>query len=119
MSAAEQPTDIYARFAAAWAARDIEALLSCVTDDVVYGASVGHEPGTTYRGKAAVADGFRAMMAHDHGSVLTPGRTVFVGDLGFAEWTYRGPAGEVRGIDVLVFRDGLLAVKDAYRKCRA
>ena len=118
MSVEERNRALYETFAAAWSRGDIDDLLSCVTEDIVYGASVGDEPGQTYRGRAAVGAGFKAIMAHDHQSVMVPGRTVFQGDLGFVEWTSRGPGGDVRGIDVLVFRDGLIAVKDAYRKCR-
>lgn len=119
MSVEDRNRAIYAAFVEAWANRDIARLLSCLTDDVVYGASVGDEPGCTYRGKAAAGEGFRTIMAYDRGGVMTIGRTTFVGDLAYVEWTSRGPNGDVRGIDVLEFRGGLIAVKDAYRKSRS
>jgi hypothetical protein len=39
------------RFSEAWAKRDIDGLMALVTDDIVYGASVGPEPGATLRGR--------------------------------------------------------------------
>ncbi|NOT41931.1 MAG: nuclear transport factor 2 family protein [Alphaproteobacteria bacterium] len=110
--------ETHARFAQAWAARDVKELLSCLTDDVVYSASVGPEPGATYRGKRDASDGFELIMAHDGSGTMKVTHTVFVADRAYAEWVHHGPLGEVRGIDLLVFRDGLIAVKDAYRKGR-
>ena len=118
MSGEERHRAVYAAFASAWSQRNLDALLSYVTEDIVYGASVGDEPGQTYRGKRAVRAGFETIMAHDRAGVMVPGRSVFQGNLGYAEWTSQSSHGDVRGIDVLVFRDGLIAVKDAYRKCR-
>lgn len=110
--------ETHARFAKAWATRDMKALLSCLTDDVVYSASVGPEPGATYRGKRDAGEGFELIMAHDGSGSMEVTHTVFIADRAYAEWVHRGPLGEVRGIDLLVFRDGLIAVKDAYRKGR-
>src|SRR5207302_4000436 len=42
------------RFSEAWAKRDIDGLMALVTDDIFYGASVGPEPGATFRGRDAV-----------------------------------------------------------------
>lgn len=118
MSDAARNRAVYDAFAAAWAARDIDQLVSYLTDDVVYGASVGAEPGATYRGKVAAAEGFRHVMAHDLFGETTVGQATFCGDFGYVAWTNCGPGGTVRGFDVLEFRDGLIAVKDAYRKSR-
>jgi ketosteroid isomerase-like protein len=41
-------------FAAAWARHDVETLMTFLTDDCVYEASVGPEPGRTYAGREAV-----------------------------------------------------------------
>jgi ketosteroid isomerase-like protein len=45
-------------FATAWGKRDLETLMELFTDDCVYKASVGAEPGATYVGKAAVRAGW-------------------------------------------------------------
>lgn len=51
---ARMTTARLAAFSAAWAAKDIDALMTFMTDDCVYAASVGPEPGKTFVGKEAV-----------------------------------------------------------------
>jgi len=111
------------RFSDAWATRDIDGLMALVTDDIVYGASVGPEPGATFRGRDEVRRGFELMLRHDQVLREHAGPVVIVGDRGFAEWTYEvrladGSDGCERGIDVLEFANGRLARKDAFRKVR-
>src|SRR4051794_17001433 len=65
--------DLLARFAAAWAGRDVTAVLDLMCEDGVYGASVGPEPGTTYRGRNEIERGLRAMFAHDDGAAIDQG----------------------------------------------
>ena len=76
---------VWQRFSEAWAKRDIDGLMALVTDDVVYGASVGPEPGTTYRGRDAVRRGFERMLLHDQALRVHAGPVMIVGDRGFAE----------------------------------
>ena len=76
------------RFSEAWAKRDIDGLMALVTDDIFYGASVGPEPGATFRGRDAVRRGFDHMLRHDEVLREHAGLVVIVGDHGFAEWTY-------------------------------
>lgn len=108
---------LYLAFASAWSAGDIEALASMVTDDVFYGASVGPEPGASYRGRREAIEGFRTIMQYDRGKAMSPVVAEFIGDTAFVEWLTMGPSGQVRGFDVIKFRDGRIASKDAYRKC--
>jgi ketosteroid isomerase-like protein len=108
-------------FAAAWDARDVDRLMQHMTEDCVYLASVGPEPGRTYIGAAAVREGFRAMLAHDADGESRGGRIFIVGQLGVAEWSYlksgsHGTIVEVRGCDILEFRGAKIARKDAFRK---
>ena len=49
-------------FGAAWDAKDLDKLMSFVTEDCVYSASIGPEPGQTFRGRDAVRAGFAAML---------------------------------------------------------
>jgi 2-iminobutanoate/2-iminopropanoate deaminase len=111
------------RFSEAWAKRDIDGLMALVTDDIIYGASVGPEPGATFRGRDEVRRGFEHMLRHDQVLREHAGPVLIVGDHGFAEWTYDvrladGSDGCERGIDVLEFANGRLARKDAFRKVR-
>ncbi|MEV1243357.1 nuclear transport factor 2 family protein [Nonomuraea sp. NPDC049750] len=117
------PRDCLARFADAWARRDVGALLELMTEDAVYAASVGPEPGRTFRGHAEPADGFRAMFEHDAGAVIEQGEPLINGEWAVCTWTYHlvsdsgSPYCEY-GIDLWRFRDGKICLKDAYRKTR-
>jgi rhodanese-related sulfurtransferase/ketosteroid isomerase-like protein len=109
------------QFGAAWACEDLDALMGFVTDDCVYLASVGPEPGTTYRGREQVRRGFAAMLAYDRGRGRQEGTVVVAGDSGFAEWSFTetttdGGRRMIRGCDLFEFRDGRISRKDAYRK---
>jgi ketosteroid isomerase-like protein len=109
------------QFGEAWDAGDVDKLMSMITDDCVYSASVGPEPGATYAGKQAVREGFLAMLAHDSSGVSRTGRVFVAGNLGVGEWSYLFGAGseaecEVRGCDIFEFRGGRISRKDAFRK---
>ena len=109
------------QFGDAWNARDIDELMSMMTDDCVYCASVGPEPGTTYVGKEAVRQGFLAMLAFDSDGVSRAGRVFIAGSVGVSEWSYLFRAGlgadfEIRGCDIFEFRSGRISRKDAFRK---
>ncbi|MFJ7078966.1 nuclear transport factor 2 family protein [Streptomyces sp. NPDC098781] len=115
------PHKCLAQFAAAWAERDVAGLLDLMTDDAVYAASVGPEPGRTFRGHHELAGGFRAMFEHDADAVIEQDEPVVKGDWAVSTWTYRfvvadGPQRCERGIDLWRFRQGKICLKDAYRK---
>lgn len=115
--------DLLAAFAAAWGRADVEALMALMTDDCVYKASVGPEPGTTYSGADAVRRGFTEILAFEADGEQRSGQVWFSGDYAFAEWAYDeidgdGKATEIKGIDVFHFVDNKLRLKDAYRKTR-
>ena len=111
-------------FARAWAARDLDAIMRCLTDDCVYGASIGPEPGTTYRGQVEVRAGIAAMLAHDSAvESLTTG-LVIAGDSAFWEWRYvqitaDGARRLLHGCDLFKFAGNKIAVKQAFRKVTA
>jgi len=108
------------QFGAAWARADLDALMGFVTDDCIYLASVGPEPGTTYRGREEVRRGFAAMLAYDRGRERQAGMVVVTGDMGFAKWSFTettaGGGRLIRGCDLFQFRDDRISKKDAYRK---
>lgn len=111
---------IYDRFAAAWAARDVETCVSLMTDDVQYVASIGPEPGRTYDGQDAVRAGITAMLAHDNAMTTEIVSFNVVGDTAYVEWRYDVGGGRYElGIDRIDFRDGKIWRKLAYRKVRA
>jgi ketosteroid isomerase-like protein len=118
MSEMERNRAVYQAFSDAWAAGDLAAMMACVSDDMVYSASIGAEPGTTYRGREEVRAGIAAMIARDAATSMITTELHQAGDKLFPLWTYRLPGGGLaRGIDVIGFRGGLICRKDAYRKC--
>lgn len=114
-----QNAETYRLFTAAWAARDVDALMTLVCDDIVYGASVGPEPGKTFVGRDAVRAGFTKMLAHDDATEVETVRVDHLEDRAYAQWRFALVDGtEVRGVDVIEFRDGKIAVKQGFRKTR-
>ncbi len=108
-------------FGEAWAAGDVDALMTFMTGDCVYHASVGPEPGTTYRGPEEVRRGFAEMLAYDHGRERRDGAALIAGNAGVADWSFTetGPGGRIttiRGCDIFEFADGKIRKKDAFRK---
>ncbi len=104
----------------AWARADVPALMEFMTDDCIYKASVGPEPGRTFVGHEAVRRGFEALLAHDAGAESRGGRCFVAGDIGLAEWSYvymrNGHRLEVRGCDIFEFSGDKIRRKDAFRK---
>ncbi len=106
-------------FASAWSRLDLEAVMDFFTEDCVYQASVGIEPGCTYTGKTAVRQGIEQMMHHDLGSESRVHNLCIVGERGFWEWTYRFANGDlVKGCDLFEFHGNQIRVKNAFRKTR-
>lgn len=121
-STSHMTPEVLAAFSDAWTRRDLEALMSHVTDDCVYSASVGPEPGRTWSGKEQVREGFALMLAFDTGQERHEEENpIIAGTRGAATWSFTGagPDGTVlttRGCDIYEFRDGRIARKDAFRK---
>lgn len=107
-------------FAAAWGAKDIDAVMRLMTQDCIYKATVGPEPGATFRGQAQVRIGIEKMFAYDGGSTAELSNIVASGNFACWEWTYSWPdqVGKkpVRGCDLFELRDGLIHRKNAFRK---
>jgi rhodanese-related sulfurtransferase/ketosteroid isomerase-like protein len=114
-------TERLREFGEAWARGDLDALMSFVTDDCVYLASVGPGPGGSYRGREEVRRGFAEMLAYDQGRERLGGTVVVAGDVAFAEWSFAetlpdGGRRVTRGCDLFELRDGKISKKDAFRK---
>jgi ketosteroid isomerase-like protein len=109
------------RFLAAWATRDPDAVLDSVHQDFVYSASVGPEPGSTWRTREAIREGLKAMFAYDEGCETEISDIQIHEEVGFQTWVYRfkhedGSHHTSYGCDLLRFKDGKLIEKNAFRK---
>ncbi|WP_448956607.1 nuclear transport factor 2 family protein [Labrys neptuniae] len=114
--------DLMRRFAVFWSARDADGCMACFSEDAVFAASAGPEPGTTYAGKAAIRAKLQEIFEDPANAPLVSGRFFTMGDAGMMEWVLdrQMPDGTVktfRGIDIYEFDGGLIRLKDSYRKC--
>ncbi|HHL43158.1 MAG TPA: nuclear transport factor 2 family protein [Hellea balneolensis] len=106
------------KFKSAWAAEDYPALAECLHNDIVYYASIGPEPGKSWRGKSQVLSGIKKMIAHDHATAQM-GEIYETGNVIFWTWEYFDKttgAPIAKGCDIFHFKQGLILKKDAYRK---
>lgn len=110
---------VYDKFAAAWAAKDVDSCLALMTEDAHYGASIGPEPGKTFFGYSELRAGIAAMITHDNATSIEILSWAELDSAAFVEWKYHFSDGSIAlGIDRIDFRDGLICRKQAYRKVR-
>jgi SnoaL-like domain len=108
-------------FANAWSEKNVDKLLELMTEDCIYGASVGPEPGQTYRGKSEVRSGILSMFAHDQGTTSSISNLRFGEDHAYWEWNYvsANPLStdtNSHGCDLFLFEGEKIALKQAFRK---
>lgn len=111
-------------FGDAWNRHDIEALMSMMDEDCVFHAVAGPDlQGKTYAGRDAVREGFLLAWQTFPDAAWLDGEHFVAGDRGVSETTFRGTKAdgtriEARMVDVFTFRNGKIAVKNAFRKDR-
>ncbi|MFF9019525.1 nuclear transport factor 2 family protein [Streptomyces eurythermus] len=104
-------------------ARDaFDEAVACFAEDGVWIMAEGPEPGTTYR-RDRIRDFLVDLVKKreelaDQGIGLVFEPAVVVGDRQIIEFTLRNGDGEVidRGVDLFTLKDGLILVKDVFRK---
>lgn len=113
--------DILDRFGEAWASGDAARVVALMTDDCVYEASVGPEPGRAFRGAAEVLAGVETIFAYDAPARIEITDVFVSGDRAAWEWRYYDASDKLlaRGCDLFVLRDGRIAAKNAFRKTAA
>ena len=119
------------RFGAAFNAHDAAALVSMMTADAVFRQSAGAEgvsTGTEVVGTENLQRAFEGTFTSFLDSRWVPRGPSFVAQIaegvwrGTSEWTFQGTRSsdgarfDVNGVDIFVFKNGLIAVKDAFRK---
>jgi ketosteroid isomerase-like protein len=109
---------------AAFNRHDADGVLACMTDDCVFEAAAGPEAhGRRIHGRDAVAAAFSQVWASMPDVQWRNTRHFVAGDRGVSEWTFvatrpDGSRIEADGCDLFTFRDGKVAVKQAFRKDR-
>lgn len=117
-------TATLAAFGDAWNRHDIDALMGFMHHDCVFQTAAGADAfGTRHTGRDAVRAAFAAAWAAVPDAQWTNARHHVDGDIGSSQWTFTGTAAEgsrieVDGVDLFEFRDGLIALKNVFRKTR-
>ena len=111
-------------FTDAWNRHDIDALMSFMTDDCVFQTAAGpHACGMRHEGREAVRHAFAQAWASFPDAQWRNGQHWVDGERGVSQWTFTGTRAdgsrvEADGVDLFTFRDGRIAVKNAFRKDR-
>lgn len=109
-------------FNKAWNDHDIEALMGFMIDDCVFYAVGGPDKmGAIHRGTQAVRKAYESAWLNIPDAQWKDGAHFITGEHGVSESTFCGTAKdgspiEARMVDVFTFRDGKIAVKNAFRK---
>ena len=107
--------DAVARFGAAFDAQDLDAVMAAMTQDCVF-ENTAPPDGVRYVGQADVRAAFAAFFAASAGAVFETESELFTDDRAVVCWRYDWGSGHVRGVDLFVVRDGLVAEKRSYVK---
>lgn len=128
MTATTDPAALLAllhRFSDAWNRHDLEALMDCMDADCEFHAVAGPQVlGRSFIGRDAVREGFALAWQACPDAAWRDGVHFVSGDRGVSETTFSGTRAadglriEARMVDVFTFRNGRIAVKNAFRKDR-
>jgi hypothetical protein len=107
--------EVVTRFGEAWAAHDLEATMALVADDAVFDATGPAPDGEAHVGHDAIRAAWAPIFA-DTASRFEVEETFVGGDRVVQRWRYDWGDGHVRGVDLFLVRDGLVAEKRSYVK---
>jgi ketosteroid isomerase-like protein len=110
-----------AAFSAAFGSGDVDKIMALMTEDCVFESTGPAPDGQRYVGADAVREVFEDLFSRTLDAVFTEEHSFAAGDRGVLRWLFTwvepdGRAGHVRGVDVLRFREGLVAEKLSYVK---
>ena len=108
-------------FSAAFGSGDVEAIMALMTDDVVFESTGPAPDGGRVEGAAAVRAVWVELFGQTRDAAFTEEEAFVADGRGVLRWRFTwaeadGTPGHVRGVDVLTFRDGLVAEKLSYVK---
>lgn len=116
--------EVVNRFFSAWARQDLKTVIGIFSENAVYSASQGPEPGKTYRGRQEIEPAVRVMFDAAGDTTLNL-VAIYPFDGGAtATWDVSGEDANgqsvaVLGIDVFLVQNGHITLKDAYRKVKS
>ena len=114
-------TAALSEFSAAFGSGDVDAIMALMTDDVVFESTGPAPDGERVEGAEAVRAVWVQLFGETADAQFTEEESFAAGDRGVLRWRFSwtepdGSPGHVRGVDVLRFRDGLVAEKLSYVK---
>lgn len=124
MSLSDEQTAVLKQFGSAFFKRDLDALAACTTDDVEWRFAIGADVpfGRVYRGIEGIAQGFAERDQNFVNLRYEEVNTTALAD-GRVLMEYRVIGADTKGNDIdcyglelYAFRDGRVALKDAYWK---
>ena len=113
--------DVIRRFNEAFVQHEPEALVDLVADDCVMESIEPAPNGTRYEGRA-VCLGFWQALAADRTTAFAPEEVIVAGERATIRWRYRfgdGPDDSVRGVNLMLVRDGRIVEALGYSKSGA
>jgi ketosteroid isomerase-like protein len=120
----DNPVEVVNKFFSVWAKQDLKTVVEIFSEDAVYCASQGPEPGKTYRGRQEIEPAVQVMFdAAGETKLKLVAIYPFEGGV-TATWEVsgtdtNGQSVAVLGIDVFLVRNGHITLKDAYRKVKS
>jgi ketosteroid isomerase-like protein len=115
MTTTSSAADVVAAFGAAWAAHDLDAALSMITDDCIFEATGPVPDGTQYKGPEEIRRAWQAIF-DDTDNSFEVEDSFAAGDRVIERWRYSWNGGHIRGVDLFRVRDGQVSEKLAYVK---
>jgi uncharacterized protein (TIGR03086 family) len=112
---------VLARFAAAFARGDVDAIMALMSDDCVFESTGPAPDGRRHEGAAEVRRVWEELFARTREAFFAEEESFVAGDRAVLRWRFSwteadGAPGHVRGVDVLRLRDGRVAEKLSYVK---
>jgi len=116
-----QVTQLIIRFNDALNAHDVDAMMGCLTEDSVFENTSPFPDGTRYEGRATVRAFWEEFFHNGQDQHIEIEDIFACGDRCTMRWVYSwrntdNSTGHIRGVDVSMVRDGLIAQKLTYVK---
>jgi ketosteroid isomerase-like protein len=108
-------------FSAAFGSGDVDAIMALMTRDCVFESTGPAPDGVREVGRDDVRAVWSELFGQTQDAAFVEEESFVAGDRGVLRWRFSwteldGTPGHVRGVDVLTFRDGLVAEKLSYVK---
>jgi ketosteroid isomerase-like protein len=110
-----EPIEVVTAFGDAWASHDLDATLALISEDCVFESTGPPPDGVQSVGKAAIRKAWQPIF-EDASATFEPELTFASGEHVIQLWRYSWSNGHVRGVDVFLVRDDLVAEKRSYVK---